>query len=87
MLLFAGCDGNHIVPRKTSGKSTPRLSMSSMPKTVCKYAKDNVYITKGKYGKHAKEAAFVVEGDNEPLTTRKNWPRMQGNNEPLATKG
>jgi hypothetical protein len=37
---------------------------------ACKYAKDDVYVTKGKYGKYAKEAAFVEEGNNKPLATK-----------------
>jgi hypothetical protein len=37
-------------------------------------------IAKGGYGKNAKEAAFVEEGDNEPFV-------KIGNNEPLAKNG
>jgi hypothetical protein len=46
---------------------------------ACKYAKDSVYITKGKYSKNAKEASFIKEGDNGPLSktaTMNPLPRM-----------
>jgi hypothetical protein len=41
-----------------------------MPKTVCKYAKDGVYVAKDEYGKYAKEAAFVRESNYDPLVTK-----------------
>jgi hypothetical protein len=47
-----------------SSTSMPRLSTVSTPKTACKYTKDSVYATKGKYDKYAKEAAFVKEGND-----------------------
>ncbi len=34
------------------------------------YSKDSVYVPKGKYGKYSKEAAFVEEGNNNPLATK-----------------
>jgi hypothetical protein len=33
------------------------------------YAEDSMGIAKGEYGKHAKDAAFVEEGNNNPLAT------------------
>ncbi len=78
----------------TSSANTPRLSMASMPKMVCKYTKKGVYLTKDEYGKYAKEASFVKEGDNEPFAKEgDNKPVAQNggwagyNNDPLATKG
>ncbi len=38
----------------TSSTNTPRLSMASTPKMACEYAKNGVYISKGKYDKYAK---------------------------------
>ncbi len=53
-----------------SGTSNPKSSTASTPKMAGKYAKDGLYVAKGEYGEHAKEAAFIKEGDNEPLTTK-----------------
>ncbi len=56
-----------IISRHATNSSA---STPSTPKMACKYAKDDVYVTKGKYGKYAKEAAFVEEGNNKPLATK-----------------
>jgi hypothetical protein len=77
----------------TSGASIPRLSTTSTPKTVCKYANDSMYDANGEYSKNAKEAASIEEGHNEPLAKEGddkslakdgNWAGC--NDEPLATR-
>jgi hypothetical protein len=49
---------------------------------VCEHAKNGAYVARGKYGKYAKEAAFVKEGDNKPFvkgaTTSPLPPRETG---------
>ncbi len=60
-----------ILCHAVSSASTPKLStVVSTPKTACKYAKDGVYIAKGKYGECTKEATFIKEDNDEPLATR-----------------
>jgi hypothetical protein len=42
-----------------------------------------MYVAKGKYAEHAKEAAFVKEGVNKPLATKAtNVYVMPSNNKP-----
>jgi hypothetical protein len=53
-----------------SSANTQRSGTASTPKIAREYVQDGMYVAKGKYGKYLKEAAFVNEGNNEPLATR-----------------
>ena len=78
MLLFAGCDNNHTVPRDDQWHKYAKVEYIEYPKDsvyiakgmyvakgkYIEYAKDCVYITGGEYGKYAKEDASVKEGHN-----------------------
>jgi hypothetical protein len=77
-----------ISPHATnSSANMMRSGMASMPKMAREYVQDGMYVAKGKYGKYAKEAALIKEGNDEPLATRALAVyAMQGNNEPLASR-
>jgi hypothetical protein len=88
MLLFTGCNNDHTAPHDNQQRKYAEVEYSE-------YAKDGMYIAKGKYiecpkdimydiegryGKYAKEDASIKEGHNEPLA-------KEGDNEPLAKDG
>jgi hypothetical protein len=94
MLLFAGCDDDHIAPHDNQrckyaeveyGKYAKDSMYIAKSMYVTKgkyieYAKDSVYHAKGKYGEYALEAASVKEGHNKPLAKK-------GDDKPLAKNG
>jgi hypothetical protein len=88
MLLFAGCNNDHITPRNNQQREYAKVGYGEYAgKGVhvakgkyIEYAKDSVYVAKGEYGEYAKEDASVEEGHNKPLT-------KEGNNKPLAKDG
>jgi hypothetical protein len=110
MLLFAGCNDNHIAPSydqlheytkvgygKYTGDGVYLAKGVYVPKgKYIEYAEDGLYVAKGKYGNYVKEDASIAN----PLprmaaglgTTMRPLPQgqlaayvMQGNNEPLLT--
>jgi hypothetical protein len=88
MLLFTGCDDDHTAPHdnqrcKYAEVEYGKYAKDGMYITKGKYiecAKDGVYDTKGRYGEYAKEAASVEEGHNKPLA-------KEGDDKPLAKDG
>jgi hypothetical protein len=94
MLLFAGCNDDHIPPRydqqckyaesrygkyARDGVCVARGVYIAKCKYI-EYAKDGMYVTEGKYGEHTNEDASVKEGHNEPLA-------KEGEDKPLAKDG
>jgi hypothetical protein len=94
MLLFAGCNDDHIVPRYVQQQEYAKGGYGEYTRDgvyvargmyvakgkYIEYTEDGVYIAKGKYGKYAKEDSSVKEGHNEPLA-------KESDNKPLAKDG
>ncbi len=94
MLLFAGCNDNHITPRYDQHHEYTKFKYGEYTKVgvyiakgiyvakdkYIEYANDGAYVTEGEYGKYAKEDASIEDGHNKPLA-------KEGNDEPLAKNG
>jgi hypothetical protein len=88
MLSFAGCNDDHTAPHdnqrcKYAEVEYGKYAKDGMYIAKGKYiecAKDGMYNAKGRYGEYAKEAASVEEGHNKPLAKK-------GDGEPLAKYG